>query len=90
MKVLRQIASDKNVVTNADSEAGVIIGEHTLAVKNEAGLGVVAHLGLLGDDGDGAGGGDADEGVGPEVTGRRSSAAAGRADLEGEGEPAAG
>lgn len=42
MRVLRKIASDPNVVTNADSEAGVIIGEHTLAVKNEAGLGVVA------------------------------------------------
>jgi hypothetical protein len=42
MKVLRKIASDPNVVTNADSEAGVIIGEHTLAVKNEAGLGIVA------------------------------------------------
>ena len=44
MKVLRKIASDPNVVTNADSEAGVIIGEHTLAVKNEAGLGVVADV----------------------------------------------
>jgi len=44
MKVLRKIASDPNVVTNADAEAGVLIGEHTLAVKNEAGLGVVADL----------------------------------------------
>ena len=44
MKVLRKIASDPNVVTNADSEAGVIIGEHTLAVKSEAGIGVVADV----------------------------------------------
>lgn len=41
MKVVRPIASDPNVVTNADSTAGVIIGEHTLAVKNEAGLGSI-------------------------------------------------
>jgi hypothetical protein len=44
MKVLRPIAADPNVVTNADAEAGVIIGEHTLAVKNEAGNGVVADI----------------------------------------------
>ena len=44
MKVLRKIASDPNVVTNADSEAGVILGEHTLAVKNEAGLASVEDL----------------------------------------------
>jgi hypothetical protein len=41
MKVLRKIASDPEVTTNADSKAGVIIGEHTLCVKNEAGLGSV-------------------------------------------------
>jgi hypothetical protein len=44
MKVYRQIASDPNVVTNADATAGVIIGEHTLCVKNQAGLGVVADV----------------------------------------------
>ena len=44
MKVLRKIASDTEVTTNADSKAGVIIGEHTLAVKNEAGLGCVCDV----------------------------------------------
>lgn len=44
MGVLRKIQSDPNVVTNADSTAGVIIGEHTLKVRNEAGLGVVADV----------------------------------------------
>lgn len=44
MKVLRKIQADPNVVTNADSTAGVIIGEHTLKVANEAGLGVVADV----------------------------------------------
>jgi hypothetical protein len=42
MRVLRPFASDKSVVTNADSEAGVILGEHTLQVSNEAGLGCIA------------------------------------------------
>jgi hypothetical protein len=44
MKVLRKIASDTEVVTNADSKAGVIIGEHTLCVKNEAGLGSIEDI----------------------------------------------
>lgn len=44
MKVLRKIAADPEVTTNADAEAGVIIGEHTLAVKNEAGQAVIADL----------------------------------------------
>lgn len=44
MLVLRPIQADKNVVSNADADVGVIIGEHTLKVANEAGLGVVADL----------------------------------------------
>jgi len=44
MLVLRPIQADKNVVSNADAEVGVIIGEHTLKVANEAGLGVVADV----------------------------------------------
>lgn len=44
MSVLRPIAEDKKVISNADAMAGVIIGEHTLKVKNEAGLGVVADV----------------------------------------------
>lgn len=45
MKTLRKIQEDKkNLASNADATTGVIIGEHTLAVKNEAGLGVVADL----------------------------------------------
>lgn len=44
MKTLRKIQDDKNVTTNADSRAGVIIGEHTLKVSNEAGLGVIADV----------------------------------------------
>ena len=44
MLVLRPIQADKNVVSNADAEVGVIIGEHTLEVANEAGLGVVADV----------------------------------------------
>lgn len=44
MLVLRPIASDPTVVTNADSQAGVILGEMTLKVKNEAGLGVIADV----------------------------------------------
>ena len=44
MAVLRKIAADPSVVTNADSEAGVILGEHTLKVKNEAGLGCIADV----------------------------------------------
>ena len=44
MKVLSKIKNDPNVVPNADARAGVIIGEHTLKVANEAGLGVVADV----------------------------------------------
>lgn len=44
MLVLRPIQADKSVVSNADAEVGVIIGEHTLKVANEAGCGVVADL----------------------------------------------
>jgi Family of unknown function (DUF5309) len=44
MKVLRKISSQNEVVPNADAEAGMILGEHTLAVKNEAGQGVIADL----------------------------------------------
>lgn len=44
MKVLRKIQDANNVVTNADADAGVIIGEHTLKVSNEAGLAVTADL----------------------------------------------
>ena len=44
MKVLRKMAADPSVITNADSEAGVIIGEHTLCVRNEAGLGCIADV----------------------------------------------
>lgn len=44
MSVLRPIQEDKDVVTNADAKSGVIIGEHTLKVANEAGLGVVADV----------------------------------------------
>lgn len=44
MKVLRKIQDDKDLASNADAKTGVIIGEHTLAVKNEAGLGVIADL----------------------------------------------
>ena len=44
MKVLRKIQDDKDLASNADATTGVLIGEHTLAVKNEAGLGVVADI----------------------------------------------
>ncbi len=44
MKVLRKIGEDKDLASNADADTGVLIGEHTLAVKNEAGLGVVADV----------------------------------------------
>lgn len=42
--VLRPIAQDKDVATNADAKAGVLITESTLIVKNEAALGVIADL----------------------------------------------
>jgi hypothetical protein len=44
MKTLRPIQEDKDVAKTGDADKGVIIGETTLAVKNEAGLGVVADV----------------------------------------------
>jgi len=44
MKVLRQMGDDPDIATNADAKAGMIVTEQTLAVKNEAGLGVVADV----------------------------------------------
>jgi hypothetical protein len=44
MKVLRKIQDDKDLASNADATTGVLIGEHTLAVKNEAGLGAVCDV----------------------------------------------
>jgi hypothetical protein len=41
---LRKIQEDKEVTVNADADAGVIIGEGTLKVHNEKGLGVAADL----------------------------------------------
>lgn len=41
---LRPLQEDPDVHVNADAEAGVIIGEGTLKVTNEAGLGVIADL----------------------------------------------
>jgi hypothetical protein len=41
---LRKIQEDKKVRVNADADAGVIIGEGTLKVSNEKGLGVAADL----------------------------------------------
>lgn len=43
-KWLRPIAEDKEVVVNADARAFVLVGEGSLEVKNEAGLGVVADV----------------------------------------------
>jgi len=43
-KWLRPIKEDPNVAKTGDAERGVLIGEGTLAVKNEKGLGVVADL----------------------------------------------
>lgn len=42
--VLRPIAEDKDVTTNADAKAGVILTEQTLIVRNEAALAVIADL----------------------------------------------
>ena len=42
MKVLRPMMDDPDIATNADAKAGMIVTEQTLAVKNEAGLGVIA------------------------------------------------
>ena len=44
VKTLRKIQDDKSIASTGDATKGVIIGEHTLKVKNEAGLGVVADL----------------------------------------------
>lgn len=41
---LRRIQEDKNLAKTGDAEKGVILGEGTLRVKNEQGLGVVADL----------------------------------------------
>lgn len=41
---LRPLQEDPDVHVNADAEAGVIIGEGTLKVKNEAGIGEIADL----------------------------------------------
>jgi hypothetical protein len=43
-KWLRPIKEDANVAKTGDAERGVLIGEGTLAVKNEKGLGVAADL----------------------------------------------
>lgn len=43
-KWLRKISEDKSINTNADSKSGMMIGEGTLCVKNEKGLGVVADI----------------------------------------------
>jgi hypothetical protein len=43
-KWLDEIKEDPEVVPNADAKAGVIIGEGTLMVENEAGLGVIADV----------------------------------------------
>lgn len=44
MKVLRKIQDDTSIASTGDATKGVIIGEHTLSVKNEAGLGVIADV----------------------------------------------
>jgi hypothetical protein len=44
MKTLRPIQEDPDVAKTGDADKGVVIGETTLAVKNEAGLGVAADL----------------------------------------------
>lgn len=41
---LRKIQEDKNLAKTGDSDKGVIIGEGTLKVKNEKGLGVIADI----------------------------------------------
>lgn len=43
-KTLRAIQEDPDVAHTGDADKGVIIGELTLKIKNEAGLGVVADL----------------------------------------------
>ncbi len=44
MKMLRKIQNVKNLAKTGDAQKGVIIGEGTLCVKNEKGLGVVADV----------------------------------------------
>lgn len=44
MKTLRPIKEDTEVARTGDAEKGVIIGETTLKVKNEQGLGVIADI----------------------------------------------
>lgn len=44
MKMLRKIQNVKNLARTGDAQKGVIIGEGTLCVKNEKGLGVVADV----------------------------------------------
>jgi hypothetical protein len=44
MMVLRPIQEDPDIAKTGDAEKGVIIGEMTLKIKNEAGLGVAADL----------------------------------------------
>ena len=41
---LRKMKADKDIASTGDAEKGMIIGEGTLCVKNEAGLGVVADI----------------------------------------------
>lgn len=41
---LRKIAEDKNLAKTGDADKGVILGEGTLRVKNEKGLGVIADV----------------------------------------------
>jgi hypothetical protein len=41
---LRKIQEDKDVAKTGDADKGVIIGEGTLKVKNEKGLGIAADL----------------------------------------------
>jgi hypothetical protein len=43
-KWLRKIQEDKNVAKTGDAKKGVIIGEGTLCIKNEKGLGVIADV----------------------------------------------
>lgn len=44
MKMLRKIQNVKNLAKTGDAKKGVIIGEGTLKVKNEQGLGVIADV----------------------------------------------
>lgn len=44
VKTLRKMANVKDLAKTGDAEKGVILGEMTLAVKNEAGLGCVADV----------------------------------------------